>query len=183
MRGRWGSLFLSGVFLAGCSTIPRPSDAASDPLDVGAIRNGRLDCTRRASDPEPDKQAYRFVADYVRRGGFIGREREGLSWDWEDMWMTIVPDFPPSYSDLPSIFVMVLGQCDRPPSREAQFFERVENPTGSTHWETEGGYPIWVYTMNIDEQYLATTYAHPSTYWMLGPPAWMAPTFPVPSIS
>jgi hypothetical protein len=115
-----------------------------------AIRDGRLDCADRANEPAPNKQIYRSIADYVQNGGFVVRNPQGSGWDWSDMYMAVVPGIPPTNPDIPSVFVMVLGQCGQAPVQEVPVFEMVENPLRSGHWETEGGYPLSTYTMKID---------------------------------
>lgn len=104
----------------------------------------------RINEPTQNQDIYRFVADYVRNGGSIDFDLRKLSWNRQDMDMSIIPDLPPSNPDIPSVFVIVLGQCVQPPLREPPVFEVIEASPGSGQWETEGGYPLSTYTMKVD---------------------------------
>ena len=66
------------------------------------------------------------------------------------MLMVVIPDLPPSNPDIPSTFIMVLGQCDHALLRSPPVFEVVENPSGSANWETEGGYPLSTYMLEVE---------------------------------
>ncbi|MEZ6029192.1 MAG: hypothetical protein R3C46_05530 [Hyphomonadaceae bacterium] len=147
-RGR--SLVLFAGLLAGCAT-PSQTPAVADETKTNSIvRNGRLVCDDRAIEPERNREVYRFIADYVTQGGWVAPELRLLSWKSSDMVMSIIPGFPPSHAEIPATFVLVLGQCGQAMLREMPIFEVVEIPLGSGRWETDGGYPLHVYTMKVD---------------------------------